>query len=66
MGLWRNLEARFATSESPWEHPTVGSQNFLNFFKTKFTEKKKLKKNVFSRKLQEFEQSYLEARFVTP
>ena len=43
MGLWRNWEARFATSESPWEDPTIGLgiQNFANFFKPTFPEKKK-------------------------
>ena len=42
MELWRNLEARFATTESPWEHPIIGLgiQNFVIFFKTKFPEKK--------------------------
>ena len=59
MGLWRNLGARFATTESPWEHPTigVGIQKFVNFFKPKFPEKEK-KKNVLSRKLKGFENSY--------
>ena len=52
MGLWRNLEARFATTETPWEHPTIGLgiQNFVNFFKPKIPEKKIEKKNVLSRK----------------
>ena len=46
MGLWRILEARFSTTESPWEHPTIGLgiQNFVNFFKLKFPEKKTEKK----------------------
>ena len=41
MGLWKHLEARFATTESPWEHATIGLgiQNFV-FFKPKFPEKK--------------------------
>ena len=42
MGLSRNLEARFATTVSHWEHPTIGLgiQNFVNFFTPKFPEKK--------------------------
>ena len=42
MALWRILEARFATTESPWEHPTIGL-GIQNFFKPKFPEKNRKK-----------------------
>ena len=50
MGLWRNLEARFATTETPWEHPTIGLgiQNFVNFLNLRFPKKKLKKKRLFS------------------
>ena len=50
MGLWRNLDGRFATTESPRDHPTIGLgiQNFVNFFKPKIPEKKIEKKRLIS------------------
>ena len=49
MGLWRNLDGRFATTESPRDHPTIGLgiQNFVNFFKPKIPEKKIEKKTSY-------------------
>ena len=46
MGLPRNLEAIFATTES---HPTIvlGIQKFVNFFTPKFPEKKIEKKTPY-------------------
>ena len=60
MGLWRNLEARFATTESlrpPYYR--VRNPKFCEFFKPKIPEKKIEKKNVLSRKLKAFERSRL-------
>ena len=64
------LEARFAILDSTLTVPNYRVGNFrllknnknLSFLKNL----EKITKNVISRKLQGFEQSYSEARFVTP
>ena len=64
------LEARFAILESTLTGPNyrVGNFRFLKSNNNVSFQKnfEKITKNVISRKLQGFEQSYLEARFVTP
>ena len=64
------LKARFATFESTPAGPNYRVGNFT-FLKTNnnlsfLKNFEKVTKNVISRKLQGFEQSYLKARFVTP
>ena len=71
MGLWRNLESRFATTESTREHPTIrlGISNFKKkILNLRFLLKieKIIKKTSFLGKLKRFEHSYLEARFEAP
>ena len=64
------MEARLAIFESTPTAPNyrVGNFRFLNTNNNLSLLKtfEKITKNVISRKIQRIEQSYLEARFVTP
>ena len=63
------METEFATPEITLTAPQTQVRNFklrkkINFNHENFFEK--ITKNVISGKLQDFEQSYSEARFATP